>query len=122
APVAAVYSNTTGEPYPADLAAARRLLTDHLLRPVEFVRQIERMYEDGGRVFVELGPKSVLTGLVGQILGTRKHLAVAVDAGGGLRGVLSALGALVANGVQIDVARLFERREAQAVHLAGLAR
>jgi acyl transferase domain-containing protein/NADP-dependent 3-hydroxy acid dehydrogenase YdfG len=118
---AAVYSNTTGQPYPGEAEAVRRLLTDHLLKPVEFVRQIERMHADGARVFVELGPKSVLTGLVGQILGGRQHLAVALDGGGGLRGVLSALGTLVANGVALDLARPFEAREVQDLNLARLA-
>ena len=35
------------------------------------------MYRDGARVFVEVGPRSVLTGLVARILGDREHLAVA---------------------------------------------
>jgi len=116
-----VYSNTTGQPYPVETEAVRRLLTDHLLKSVELVRQIERMHSDGARVFVELGPKSVLTGLVGQILGGRQYLAVALDGGGGLRGVLSALGTLVANGVALDLARLFEAREVQDLNLARLA-
>ena len=117
---ATVYSNTTGEPYSGDADGIRHQLSEHLLKPVEFVRQIERMYADGARVFVELGPKSVLSGLVGQILSGREHLAVALDGGGGLRGVFGALGTLVANGLPIDVARLFERRDVQELNLARL--
>ena len=37
------------------------------------------MYDDGARIFVEVGPRSVLTGLVGRILGERPHLAIPVD-------------------------------------------
>ena len=33
------------------------------------------MYDDGARIFVEVGPRSVLSGLVGRILGDRPHLA-----------------------------------------------
>ncbi len=32
------------------------------------------MYDAGARLFVEVGPRNVLTGLVGAILGERPHL------------------------------------------------
>ena len=40
------------------------------------------MYDDGARLFVEVGPRSVLTGLVPRILGEREHLAVPMDRSG----------------------------------------
>ncbi len=41
--------------------------------------EIERMYADGVRTFVEVEPGSVLTNLVGDILSGRPHRAVALD-------------------------------------------
>jgi malonyl CoA-acyl carrier protein transacylase len=55
-----VYSNTTARAHAADVARVKRQMAEHLVRPVEFVAQIEAMYADGARVFVEIGPKSVL--------------------------------------------------------------
>ena len=115
----AVYSNVTAKPYLPH--QVREQLGNHLLSTVEFVDQIRHMYEDGARVFVEVGPKTTLSGLVGQILAGCDHLTVAVD-GGGMHGVLGAIGALVGAGVEIDVARLFDGREVREIDLARIAR
>ncbi len=75
-----VYSNTTGEPYPEDAEAAKKILANHMLNPVLFKRQIENIYAAGGRVFVEIGPRSILTHLVENILANKPHLAIALNA------------------------------------------
>lgn len=106
-----VYSNTTGLPHAADTAQVRRQMTEHLVQPVEFVAQIEAMYADGARIFVEVGPKPVLARLVTRILGKRAHSAVALDDGGGVAALLCGLGQLLCAGVRLDIAQLFERRD-----------
>jgi len=78
-----VYSNTTGEPYPTDVDAIRTLLGNHLRNPVNFVAEIETLYNHGGRIFIEVGPKTVLTGLVRTILKGRSCHALAMDASNG---------------------------------------
>ncbi len=78
-----VFSNTTGEAYPSDPDKARTLLGNHLARPVEFVGEIENLFDSGVRTFVEIGPKSVLTGLISDILRDRDFAAVALDASQG---------------------------------------
>ncbi len=75
-----VFSNTTGEAYPTDPDEVRRLLGSHLARPVDFVKEIENLFNSGVRTFVEIGPKSVLTGLISAILQDRDFEAVALDA------------------------------------------
>jgi acyl transferase domain-containing protein len=79
-PAIPAYSNTTAKPYPADAAAARDLLGDQLARPVDFVNLVRNLYDAGARVFVEVGPGAVLTGLARSILGERPHLAASLDA------------------------------------------
>jgi acyl transferase domain-containing protein/NAD(P)-dependent dehydrogenase (short-subunit alcohol dehydrogenase family) len=76
-----VYSNTTAEPFPQDSQAIARMMGEHILNPVRFSRQIENMYAAGARVFVEFGPKNVLTSLVDAILRDRPHMAIALDKG-----------------------------------------
>jgi acyl transferase domain-containing protein len=108
-PRMAVFSNTLAAPYPCDPAAVPTLLAEHLLRPVEFVRQIEAMYESGARIFVEVGPRSVVTGLVRRILGERPHLAVATDVRNHscLLQLHHLLAQLAGHGVQVSLDRLY---------------
>jgi acyl transferase domain-containing protein len=88
-------------------------LGKQIVRPVRFVEQIERMYADGVRVFVEVGPQAVLTGLVGAILEGRDHLAIALDRKGqdGVTQFWRALAQLAVAGYALDFARLLEGYE-----------
>jgi acyl transferase domain-containing protein len=98
-----VYSNTTAAPYPGEPDAIRARLAEHIGKPVRFVAEIEAMYTDGARIFVEAGPGRVLTGLVGRILGKRPHAAIACDRAGedGVFAFLLALGQLAVRGVPV---------------------
>jgi len=116
-----VYSNTTGERHEEDPSLLKERMVGHLMEPVDYQRELESMYEDGARLFVEVGPKTILTGLTRQTLGERPHLALALDErGGGLAGLLHVLGALWANGVPVKLDRLFAHREDSAPPLAEL--
>ncbi|MCH2169968.1 SDR family NAD(P)-dependent oxidoreductase [Myxococcota bacterium] len=107
-----VYANSTGCAHEGGAEQIKATMAEHLVRPVEFVSEIEAMYAADARIFVELGPKSVLTGLTRRILGDRPHTAIAVDGlGGGIPGLLSALGQLLCVGVDVDLAPLFDGRD-----------
>ncbi|MEV1066405.1 SDR family oxidoreductase [Streptomyces sp. NPDC050263] len=114
APEFPVWSNRTAAPYPAAADAVRAELAAQIGAPVAFAEQIEAMYEAGARVFVEAGPGSVLTRLVGQILGDRPHRTVACEPrpGGGLRGWLDALAALAVAGLPVRTGWLLRGRDA----------
>jgi len=88
---AQVFSNDTAQPYPANLEDTRSLLAEHMLRPVDFVGEIEAMHRAGVRTFVEVGPRSILTGLVGAILKDRPFQALALDASSGRQSGLADL-------------------------------
>jgi acyl transferase domain-containing protein/NAD(P)H-dependent flavin oxidoreductase YrpB (nitropropane dioxygenase family) len=109
-----VWANLTGTRYAEDPAEVRVNLTEQIAAPVRFAEQIEAMYDAGARIFVECGPGTVLTGLVGQILGDRPHLAVPFEPrpDAGLRGHLEALARLAAAGVPVAPGRLFAGRDA----------
>ena len=80
APKCDVYSNTTAAPYPKSAAAMKKRLAEQIANPVRFVEQIQAMRAAGIHTFLEVGPESVLTGLVKRILATEEGWsAVATD-------------------------------------------
>ncbi len=76
-----VYANATAQPYPSDPVAIQEQLSQHLLQPVLFTQQIENMFAAGAAIFIEFGPRNILTNLVKNILADRSHLAVALNVG-----------------------------------------
>ena len=100
------------------------LLRRHLASPVRFREEIEAMYAAGARVFVEVGPQGVLTGLVGQTLADRPHLAVASDLKSrpGLVQLQHLLAQLVVWGVPVQLERLHEGRNLRRLDLTNLER
>ncbi|MBC8263460.1 MAG: SDR family NAD(P)-dependent oxidoreductase [Anaerolineales bacterium] len=121
-PTVQVFSNTTAAPYPHEPRAIGELLAEHLVRPIRFADEIEAMYTAGARLFVEVGPRNVLTGLTRQILGQRPHVAVAVDMPGrpGLTQLQHALGQLAARGIPLQLERLFQGRAVRHLDLNRL--
>jgi len=107
-PSADVYSNVTAEKYSAAPEKIRTQLASALAHPVRFVDQIEQMYEDGVRTFIEAGPHSVLSGMVRAILGDRPHLAVSLDRKGrdGVTSLHAALAELLSRGMDLKLQEL----------------
>jgi acyl transferase domain-containing protein len=80
APRIPVFSNTTAQPYPGQTAEVKRLLQNHMLESVWFKHSIEHIHQAGGRVFVEFGPRAILSGLVAETLEDKDFLAVSLNA------------------------------------------
>ena len=74
-----VYSNASAQPYPAEPQQMAVTLSEHMLNSVRFQEEIENMYADGARVFVECGPKNVLSNLVKDILKDQPHEVVTLN-------------------------------------------
>jgi acyl transferase domain-containing protein len=104
-----IFANATAAPYPDDPDSCRALLAGQLVRPVEFVSQIEAMYRMGARTFLEVGPDAKLTALVGAILEGKPHVALAVDAtrggSGNMLDLACALASLSALGYAVNLSR-----------------
>jgi acyl transferase domain-containing protein/NAD(P)-dependent dehydrogenase (short-subunit alcohol dehydrogenase family) len=83
-----VLANKTAQDYPADSKKMKDLLANQLVSQVNWVAQVDELYGRGARTFVEVGPKNVLTKLVGACLKGKEHRAIALDASGGKTGLL----------------------------------
>ncbi|MEU6153461.1 SDR family NAD(P)-dependent oxidoreductase [Actinosynnema sp. NPDC047251] len=110
APTVPVWANRTAETYPGSADAVRAGLAAQIGAPVRFAEQVEAMHAAGVRVFVEVGPGRVLSGLVSAVLGDRPHRVVHL--GTGLPGFLTALARLAVAGVDVRTGPLVRGRDA----------
>ena len=114
-PVCDVYSCATADRLPAGIRPARKDTARRWARPVLFEETIRRMYDDGYRVFLEVGPRGLMTTAVADTLRGCDHAAMALNSIHRL-GVLQAqhaLGQLVALGAKMDFSRNFARHHAR---------
>ncbi len=105
-----VYANTTAAIYPDEPDQIREYLAKQLLSPVQFVAQIEAMYAAGVRIFIETGPRDILTNLVKKILVGKDISAISVDSKqkDGITSLWNTLGQLAVNGVKLDFSALWQ--------------
>ena len=121
-----IFSNTEVLPYnTADPERCRSLLASQICRPVRFAEQIQAMYASGIRLFLEVGPGSTLTGLIGKCLAGKPYQAISMDSKGihGVLGFWYAVARLAAAGVPVQLDALlasFRPRSEASIAKAGL--
>ncbi len=101
-----ITTNVTGDYYPSgpgSTGAIIDLLAQQISAPVEWTAQMERMYADGARVFVECGPKRALSGFTVAILKRRPHRALYTNhpKRGGVASFRDSLAGLIALGLPV---------------------
>ncbi|BET26629.1 acyl transferase domain-containing protein [Limnobacter thiooxidans] len=112
-PAFPVFSNKTSLPYDAGIDELVSTLAEQISSPVRWVEEVENMVAQGADLFVEIGPKRVLTGLLGKILPGSPIPVVAMDqAEGTLAGLLGALAQLAVSVQNFDASELFNGRSA----------
>ena len=99
-----ITTNVTSGWYPDTREAIVDLLSEQVAAPVEWIAQLERMYAEGARVFIECGPKRALTGFVTSTLKRRPHRAIFTNHPkvGELAAFDNALAALTALGMPVS--------------------
>lgn len=113
-----VWSNTTAELYPQKTQEIRSRLAEHLIKPVLFTQQIENMYNEGARIFVEVGPGRVLTGLIQSILGDKVSAFETENKSfNGITFILHTIAKYLSTGKSVDVEKLFKNRNTSIVNI-----
>lgn len=113
-----VWSNTLAEAYPESENAIRELLARHLVSPVRFSEEILDMHAKGARLFIEVGPGKVLSGLTRSILGdsaTVVHTESGKD--DAFRQLLTTLATYLCTGRDLRLETLFEGRSVRRIDL-----
>ena len=112
-----VYSNTAAEVYPQEPENIREMLANHITLPIRFRKQIEKIYEDGARCFIEVGPGRILSGLVDRILGDNEHVSLTLDMPGrsGWLQLAHLLARGMISGLHVDLDRWFRDRRLENI-------
>ena len=103
------YSTAWGHKYDLNRESAAEAIVAQAVGTIDFPRVIEQAYADGVRVFVEIGPGSSCTKMIGEILGDRPHLARAAlpNTSRPVETFLEVLATLIAEGVPVDLSYLY---------------
>lgn len=110
-----IVANVTGDYYPTDREAILDVLADQVASPVQFISCMNTLYKDGGRTFIEVGPKRVLSTLALEIFEGLSDVQITYlnhPRKGGLVSFNEALCALLAAGIS-------PHREMQSEELAA---
>ncbi len=75
-PQGPIVANVTGDWYPTTREDILDILAAQVYSPVQFIQSIETLYDAGGRVFVEVGPKRVLNVLASEILQEKEDVYI----------------------------------------------
>lgn len=113
-----VWSNTTANVYPSNPSDIKERLTEHLVQPVRFVEQMQAMYNDGARIFIEVGPGKVLTGLAKSCL-EKDQLTLYVEdsSRNKFTHLLCMLAQYLGTGRSFNIEKLFDGRFVQLVDI-----
>ena len=103
------YSCAFGKKYPLTTTNAADAILAQALDTIDYPRVVERLYADGARVFIEVGPGSSCTRMINSILSDRPHMARAVCPAGqdATLQLLRLLGQCLAEKVQLDLSSLY---------------
>jgi hypothetical protein len=116
-----LYSCASVGLFPGTASGVRKLAAAQWSTKVRFRETIEKMYEDGVRLFVEVGPSANLTAFVQDILGKREFLSLAsnVRRRNEIEQLLQVFGQLYVAGRGPVMASLFAGRAIAVIDLDG---
>lgn len=108
------YSSAYYQPIPLEQSAIAQHLTQGVCQPLEFPRLIDSAYQDGVRIFLELGTGGSCSRWIGETLDNQDHLALCINrrGAGDLAGIVKMLAQLVSHKVDLDLSPLYLSSEA----------
>ena len=100
-----ITTNVTAEFYPNDPEKIKDLMVTQIAHSVEWIKQLKTTYDSGVRLFVECGPKRVLSALATNTLSDKKDIRVLASnhpKKGGIVEFNDLFANLISSGIAID--------------------
>lgn len=103
------YSAAEYKPITLDSHSIAHNIATNLCQQLDFPRLINRVYEDGTRIFVEAGAASTCSRWIGEILKQKEHVTVSLNKRGvdDHTSIVKALAKLVSHRVSLDLSPLY---------------
>ena len=105
APTMPITTNVTAEFYPSDPEKIKDLMVTQISHSVEWIKQLKTTYDSGVRLFVECGPKRVLSALAANTLSDKKDIKVLASnhpKKGGISEFNDLFANLISSGIHLD--------------------
>jgi PfaB family protein len=92
-------------------------LSQGMCQVLDFPRLIERNYQDGVKIFLELGLGGSCSRWISETLGQKEHLALCINRRGAddLATIIKMLAQLISHGVELDLSPLYLTDEAETL-------
>ncbi len=118
-PAVPIYSAHASDKIEGTTEEIAGLLAKQWYAPLNITKTIEKLYDDGYRVFVELGARGILTTSVASTLRHKPHLALAVNRGHrpDMLQFHHTLAALVCHGIELNIQKLHAGRNSKELDL-----
>jgi PfaB family protein len=103
------YSSSCYKPIPLRSKAIAHSIAKAHCEVVDFPRLVNQAYEDGARLFIEIGSRKFCSNLIDKILNAKDHLAMAINVKGtkDQASLVRLLAQLVSHRVPLDLSPLF---------------
>lgn len=123
-PESTVYSAAEYEPIAIDSQTVGRSIAHVLSQQVDFPRLVNRVYEDGTRIFIEAGSGTMCSRWIGETLKQKEHLTVTFNRRGidDHTSILKGLAILLSHQVSLDLSPLYANEKETASHTESIAK
>ncbi|MEA5503213.1 type I polyketide synthase [Halotia wernerae UHCC 0503] len=108
------YSAAEYQPITLNDGAVARSIATGLSQQLDFPRLVNRVYDDGARIFIEAGAGSVCSRWIDKILENKEHITVSLNRRGmdDHTSIVKALAKLVSHRVDLDLSPLYSLEKA----------
>lgn len=99
------YSAADDQPVTLSADAVAENIARIYCQTIDFPRLVNRVYEDGARVFIEMGPRESCSRFISETLGERDHLSLSLDRKGSdvLSNLVRVISRLLSHQIQLDL-------------------
>ena len=103
------YSSITQSKIPLDSLKIAQNSTQVCVEQVNFPKTVNTIYQEGARIFIEVGANATCTGWTSEILKGQEHLAISINYKGksDSQAISELLAQLVSHGVALDLSSLY---------------